>query len=189
MKNIRHPIIGYTGAISGTRLDKNIIAHIAEQLPDCSLVLIGPVTDGFDLTFLKRFSNVYFLGRKEPAEIPDHIYHFDVCINPQQVNELTIGNYPRKADEYLAMGKPMVATDTEGMQLFANYVFLCRTKEEYVDNIKRILQEPHSQNGLVKKQRQDFALSHTWENSLAKLADVLYEFENKKDINGKLGQA
>ena len=189
MKNIRHPIIGYAGAISGTRLDKNIIAHIAEQLPECSLVLIGPVTDGFDQTSLKRFSNIYFLGRKEPSEIPDHIYHFDICINPQQVNELTIGNYPRKADEYLAMGKPMVATNTEGMQLFANHVFLCRTKEEYVANIKTILQDPHSQNGLVKKQRQEFALSHTWENSLSKLADVLSEFETKKDINGKLGQA
>ncbi len=189
MKDIRHPVIGYTGAISGTRLDKNIIEHIAEQLPDCSLVLIGPVTDGFDITSLKRFNNIYFLGRKEPAKIPDYIYHFDICINPQQVNELTIGNYPRKADEYLAMGKPMVATNTEGMQLFANYVFLCRTKEEYVSHIKRILEEPHSQNGLVKKQRQEFALSHTWENSLAKLADVLREFENKKDINAKLEQA
>jgi hypothetical protein len=36
----------------------------------------------------------------------------------QLSNNLTIGNYPRKIDEYLAMGKPIVATSTKTMQMF-----------------------------------------------------------------------
>lgn len=43
--------------------------------------------------------------------------HFDVCMNPQLVNEITIGNYPRKVDEYLALGKPVIATKTLTMDL------------------------------------------------------------------------
>jgi glycosyltransferase involved in cell wall biosynthesis len=180
MKSIPHPIIGYTGAISGMRLDVEAIAHIAQQLPNCSVVLVGPVVDGFDEEMLKKFSNVHFLGRKDPTEIPAYVYHFDVCINPQQVNQLTIGNYPRKADEYLAMGKPMVATRTDAMEIFSEYVFLCDSKEEYVKHLKKILSSPELQSDACKQQRQAFALTHTWENSVARLGEAFYEFEKKQ---------
>jgi glycosyltransferase involved in cell wall biosynthesis len=110
------------------------------------------------------------------------VYQFDICINPQQVNQLTIGNYPRKADEYLAMGKPMVATSTDAMELFADYVFLCHSKEEYVQHIRRILENPELRNGHIKQERQAFAKTHTWENSVDKLGIILSEFE-KKGIN------
>jgi hypothetical protein len=33
------------------------------------------------------------------------------------LNETTKGNYPRKIDEYLAMGKPVVATKTIAMDI------------------------------------------------------------------------
>ncbi len=52
-------------------------------------------------------------------ELPGYIQHFDVCINPQKLNPITIGNYPLKVDEYLAMGKPVVATRVTGT---ADYV-------------------------------------------------------------------
>jgi len=189
MKNIPSPIIGFTGAISGTRLDAKVIEHIAGELPDCSVVLVGPVMDGFDDESLKRFKNVFFLGRKDPAEIPAYVYQFDICINPQQVNQLTIGNYPRKADEYLAMGKPMVATNTDAMELFADYVFLCHSKEEYVQHIRRILENPELRNGNIKQERQAFAQTHTWENSVGKLGIILSEFEKKAGRYAELGQA
>jgi glycosyltransferase involved in cell wall biosynthesis len=189
MQQIPHPIIGYTGAISGTRLDARVIAHIAEQLPNCSVVLVGPLIDGFEADSLKKFSNVYFLGRKDPADIPSYVYQFDVCINPQQVNQLTMGNYPRKADEYLAMGKPMVATRTEAMEMFADHVFLCTSKEDYVAEIKRILTDSQFQSALMRKQRREFALTHTWENSVRKLGEAFLEFEQKQNRHAALGQA
>ena len=181
IKNIPSPIIGFTGAISGTRLDAKVVEHIAEQLPDCSVVMVGPVTDGFNDEALKRFRNVYFLGRKNPAEIPAYVYQFDICINPQQVNQLTIGNYPRKADEYLAMGKPMVATRTDAMEMFADYVFLCNSKEEYVSHIRQILEDQELRTGSITEDRQAFALTHTWENSVGKMGLILSEFEKKQD--------
>ena len=180
LKNISHPIIGYTGAISGTRLDKDIFKYIAEQLPHCSVVLVGPVTDDFDADALRSISNVHFLGTKPPAEVPNYVHYFDICINPQLVNQLTVGNYPRKADEYLAMGKPMVATETETMKFFADYVYLCRTKEEYVQQIRAILNDPAKQNGAVKQQRREFALSHSWTESIGRLGDAFHEYLIKK---------
>lgn len=181
LANIKHPIIGYSGAISGTRLDKEIFCHIAEQLPQCNLVLVGPVTDGFDAEALQKYPNIHFLGVKPPAAVPAYVYHFDVCINPQLVNQLTVGNYPRKADEYLAMGKPMVATETETMKFFADHVFLCGNKEEYVEHIRNILASPALQNGRASEERRAFALSHSWEESIGRLGDAYHAYQSKKN--------
>lgn len=179
MKDIPHPVIGYSGAISGTRLDKEIFMHIVQQMPECSVVLVGPVTDGFDADALKQFKNIYFLGTKPPAQVPNYVFHFDVCINPQLVNQLTVGNYPRKADEYLAMGKPMIATETETMKFFEDYVFLCRSKEEYVERIRTILGDAaHTSPGAMHK-RREFALSHSWTESIGRLGDAFFDHKAK----------
>ncbi|MFC7669776.1 glycosyltransferase [Hymenobacter humi] len=62
--------------------------------------------------------------------------YFDVCTNPQAVNEVTIGNYPLKIDEYLAMGKPVVATATRAMDMFADYVYLPRNAQEWLEQAR-----------------------------------------------------
>ena len=66
------------------------------------------------------------------------------------MNEVTRGNYPRKADEYLAMEKPLVATATEGMKMFEPYCFLCNTKEEYAEKISTSLTNPEMANSSNK---------------------------------------
>ncbi|HEY0679465.1 MAG TPA: glycosyltransferase [Chitinophagaceae bacterium] len=181
LASIQRPIIGYSGAISGTRLDKDIFCHIAKQLPHCSVVLVGPVTDHFDVEALRKFPNIHLLGVKPPAAVPGYVHYFDVCINPQLVNQLTVGNYPRKADEYLAMGKPMVATRTETMEFFADHVFLCNNKEEYVTHIKNILSDPALRNGQAKENRKEFALSHSWTESIGRLGDAYFKYQSDKN--------
>ncbi|HAI83429.1 MAG TPA: glycosyl transferase family 1, partial [Chitinophagaceae bacterium] len=87
----------------------------ATAKPEWSLVLVGPEDEAFKQSALHQLPNVHFLGSKQPEALPEYVAAFDVCINPQLLNEVTIGNYPRKVDEYLAMGKPVVATQTEAM--------------------------------------------------------------------------
>jgi glycosyltransferase involved in cell wall biosynthesis len=82
---------------------------------------------------------VHFLGAKKMEDLPLYVKAFDVCINPQLVNEVTIGNYPRKIDEYLAMGKPTVATSTTAMEVFADYCYLANNKEGYIKSIEAAL--------------------------------------------------
>jgi glycosyltransferase involved in cell wall biosynthesis len=92
-----------------------------------------------------------------------------------------VGNYPRKADEYLAMGKPMVATETETMRFFAGHVFLCGSKEEYVEHIRNILSSPALQSGRAGEERRAFALSHSWEESIGRLGDAYHTYQAKKN--------
>ena len=112
MKKIKRPIIGYMGWITSRRLDADLMYEAAKRLLECSMVLVGGEDDYFKSHKLHSLGNVFFLGEKQQAEIAAYMAHFDVCINPQSVNDITIGNYPRKVDEYLALGKPVVATKT-----------------------------------------------------------------------------
>lgn len=165
------PVIGYVGALLGYRLDIDLLVTLAKANLSYNWVLVGPEDEEFKTSELHQLENVHFLGRKDPDDLPGYISRFDVCINPQKVNKSTLGNYPRKVDEYLALGKPVIATYTEFMKSFEGYVYLCRNTEEYLKAINTALNE--DENDSIKNKRRDFALNHTWENSVDKLYKAL----------------
>ena len=176
LKSIKKPIIGYVGFISAWRIDIQVIRHLAEQLPAYSIVLVGPDDLMSEGETLKKLHNLHFLGRKPQEILSDYIHYFDVCINPQVLNNITIGNYPRKVDEYLAMGKPVVATKTEAMKLFEPYTYLCENKEDYVKHIRNILLKAEETNSETEvNRRKAFAFSHTWEDSIGRLGSAYFQ--------------
>ena len=164
LKPIKHPIIGYCGALLETRLDLKLLEQIAKQRPEWNIVLVGPEDAAFQNSSLHKMENVHFLGSKPVDALPAYVHHFDVCINPQVLNQMTIGNYPRKIDEYLAAGKPVVATETEAMQMFKDYCFLAKDVNGYIEGISQLLES--GSNKTEFERRRKFALSHTWEASV-----------------------
>jgi len=177
IKPIKKPVIGYIGALLALRLDLDVIIHIAQARPDWSVVLVGPEDDEFKNSELHNLENVYFLGSKKMEELPSYLNAFDVAINPQKLNEVTIGNYPRKIDEYLAMGKPTVQTKTKAMEVFEGYVYLAETKEEYVTLIDQALKENTPEK---EAEREKLARSHTWENNVKEIYDKIEMIEKLK---------
>jgi glycosyltransferase involved in cell wall biosynthesis len=163
LKNIQGPVIGYIGALFNLRLDLELLEKLAAENAQWSFVFVGPEDEAFKNSRLHHHNNVHFLGLKDTKELPAYLAYFDVAINPQKVNEVTIGNYPRKIDEYLAMGKPVIATETAAMRIFAEHVYFAATAEEYAIQIRKALAE-HTKN--KEQERIAFARSHTWENSV-----------------------
>ena len=176
IESIKKPLIGYIGVIYTLRLDIEVLVHIAKSRPDWSLVLVGPEDDSFKNSELHQIENVYFLGSKKMEELPAYLNAFDVALNPQKLNEVTRGNYPRKIDEYLAMGKPSVATKTEAMDVFSEYVYLAEDKEQYVELIGKALQENTPEK---EKEREKLARSHTWEANVAEIYKRIEEVEKE----------
>jgi glycosyltransferase involved in cell wall biosynthesis len=170
LKILKKPIIGYVGALQSIRLDINLIAGIASQKPEWTIVLVGPEDDEFKSSILHQLPNVLFTGLKAINELPACIQAFDVCINPQLINEVTIGNYPRKIDEYLAVGKPVVATKTRAMDIFKDYVYLANNVEEYIEFIAKAIDE---ETPLLESNRKRFAQLHTWENCVQEIYKIL----------------
>ncbi|MFO0357798.1 MAG: glycosyltransferase [Sphingobacteriaceae bacterium] len=177
LENVKGKIIGYTGLLSSRRLDIHLIKEIAINHPDKTIVLIGQEEDCFKSSELHKLENILFLGNKTPEELPRYISFFDICINPQSVNELTISNYPRKIDEYMALGKNVVATFTPTMEIFKDHVFLARDSYEFNQMIAEAIT---NDNEYKKTERINFALNHTWEASVNELMYAI----NTKNQNG-----
>ncbi len=173
LATITKPIIGYTGALYNLRLDLDILLNIARSKPEWSLVLIGPEDSEFQNSALHQLTNVHFLGNKLPDELPAYINSFDVAINPQKLNEVTRGNYPRKIDEYLSLGKPTVATKTEAMSIFTDHTYQATDPDEFVRFIDIALSENSPE---LEAARERFAKAHSWENNVL----AIYEYMEQK---------
>ena len=158
------PRIGYIGDINSLRLDPDLLYELAKSKPDYSFVMIGGEDKVFAAHALHTLKNVYFLGSIPKAMVPAFMSSLQICLNPQVLNEITNGNYPRKVDEYLAMGKPVIATTTATMELFRGHAYLCSSVAEYQAAVERALMELSDRE--KTKQRILFARSHSWKNNV-----------------------
>lgn len=163
MQDMAGPVLGYVGFLSSRRLDIKLLEKLASARPDVNMVLVGPEDEAFKSSALHGMPNVFFLGSRDADDLPSYIKAFDVCMNPQLVNDATMGNYPRKIDEYLAMGKPVLATNTPAMEYFKEYVFLAEGLDDYLENLDLALR---SDSDEIRASRRAFAQSHTWENNV-----------------------
>ncbi len=170
MMNIPEPRIGYIGDINSTRLDANLIFELAKSRPQYSFVMTGREDKLFASHELHSLKNVHFTGSIPKSSVPEYMAALQVCLNPQLVNEITIGNYPRKVDEYLAMGKPVVATKTGTMELFRDHCYLCSSIAEYQEAVDKALSENSEEK---TRQRILFAQTHTWKNNVSNIYNCL----------------
>ena len=165
-ESIPEPRIGYIGDINSTRLDANLIYQLAKSKSGYSFVMIGKEDNFFASHDLHSLKNVFFLGSIPKDNVPQYMAALQVCMNPQLLNEITIGNYPRKVDEYLAMGKPVIATRTDTMELFRDHVYLCSSLSDYQSAVELAITE--NNNELIST-RIKFAHSHSWKNNVSKI--------------------
>ncbi|WP_285008121.1 glycosyltransferase [Pedobacter faecalis] len=179
LKQLKGTIIGYVGVLTAHRLDISLIERLATHFRDASLVLIGPEDDEFKRSNLHNLENVIFIPKKDKNEIPAYVYYFDVCINPQVVNEITLGNFPLKIVEYLAMGKPVVATTTNTMEeVFSRHTYLASTPDEFIRKIQVALNEDTPQRA---DERKIFSRQFSWRNVTDELLKAIHDIER----NGK----
>ncbi len=174
---INHPVVGYLGNITTLRLDIELLKYAAQHLPGYMFLFVGPVDNDFSTSDLNDYPNVMFTGACKPEMVASFMNIFDVAINPQLINDLTIGNYPRKVDEYLLHGRPVVAVETEFMKSFEGYVYLASTPEQFCAKIK----QAHQDNSPSKEQdRIKFAAKHTWPESTRKIYTIVDELEKSR---------
>jgi UDP-galactopyranose mutase len=98
----------YVGVLD-ERINMRLIDAVAAARPDWSVVLVGPVVK-VDTRELPSRPNVFWLGMKPYAELPNYLAHADVGIMPFALNEATRYISPTKTPEYLAAGLSVVST-------------------------------------------------------------------------------
>jgi glycosyltransferase involved in cell wall biosynthesis len=106
------PVVGFAGNFLASKVDFSLLERVALTRREWTLLLIGPSTPETVgvLEGLARQPNVRWLGPKPYAELPRYIAAFDVGLIPYVSNAYTRSCFPLKLYEYLAAGKPVVAS-------------------------------------------------------------------------------
>lgn len=159
--SIPGPKIGFFGVIHDKTSDMELLEYIAKALPDMSLVLVGPIST--DVSRLREYKNVYFLGKKPYNEVALYGKEFDVSIMPWNKSKWIEHCNPVKIKEYLALGKPIVSTYYPEIEPYKDVVYIADDYQEFVACIRTALKEQDA--GMVER-RRILVENETWDSKV-----------------------
>jgi len=166
MEGIPRPIAIFIGMIDHW-FDVNLLASVAERLPEISFVMIGRA--GIDIDQLRRKKNIYILGEKSPHLVPAYLQYADVGLIPFEQSQFSDAINPVKYYEYTASGLPVVATDTLEFRQLGAPVLLATTAEEFARQILVGLRGGPVQKDSLKQQARAMSWGSRWQIIMNKL--------------------
>ena len=151
------PVLGYLGLVDA-RLDVELVMGVARARPDWDLVFVGPTDTAPDPRL--RGDNVRFVGAVPYERLPEAMASFDVALLPYVRSELTRSINPLKLREYLASGRPIVATSLPEVARYAPEVRLADTAEETIAAVEAALAGPSDR----RADRVALLAGETWDD-------------------------
>jgi glycosyltransferase involved in cell wall biosynthesis len=111
LAGIQRPVLGFYGNLDGW-IDWELLGALS-RLPDYQVVVVGG-TEGMEpkIPAELRDSSILWVGKRPVSRMPGFLAHFDVALYPFVVNEMTDAVDPLKVWEYLAFGRPVLASPT-----------------------------------------------------------------------------
>ena len=161
----RKKIAGFYGSIQSW-LDLDLIEGLAKELSDWTFVFIGVIH--VDVSALKTYSNIYFLGSKEHHELPAYVQHWNVSLLPFKNTKQIEACNPLKLKEYMTAGSPIVSTRFPAVEVFEGLVHVT-DKEGFSKAIKAALSEERGQKNI----RQAIMKQHSWEVRAQYVQDII----------------
>jgi uncharacterized SAM-binding protein YcdF (DUF218 family)/glycosyltransferase involved in cell wall biosynthesis len=142
LASLPRPLVGYVGGLHRW-VDFELLRAVAQRLPQWSFVLVGPQQT--DVSVLGDCRNVHRLGPKSHADVARYINAFDATVIPYLISEYTRNVYPTKLNEYLALGKPVVATALDEVMRFnarhGQMVAVARDAEEFARHLEEAVRD------------------------------------------------
>ncbi len=174
MANLPRPVMGYVGVLN-EKLDYELLRAVALARPDWTIALVGPLslyTQPHKADGLAGLPNVRLLGGVDVTQVPHHIKACDVCLLPYERNEWTRNIDSLKLYEYLACGRPVVATDIPAAHGFLGLVHVVRDAAEAVAAIELALEERTPEHG---RRRQAAVAEHNWDARVEQISELITE--------------
>ncbi len=186
MNDIPRPIAGFVGNITAYKLDFELIRAVAEQNPDCSFVFIGPIGRGdpsTDVRALTSLKNIHLLGPRSYEQLPQYVKAFDVCLIPFRLNDSTRGTLSMKFFEYLAAGKPVIATNLPTLAEFSDYYYCIRSASEFSAILSKAIYEDSSH----RARRVEIAQKYSWDRRMLEIDRIVTTALERKIGQGTRG--
>ena len=175
LTNLARPRLVFIGAIDAYKLHLPMLEILAARNPQWTYIFVGPVgeTDpDTDISILSAFPNVHFFAQKLYSELPYWLAHCDVALLPLRHNDYTRHMFPMKFFEYLASGRPVVATAIPALRPHAAAALLC---EPEADSFEAGIANALDGGGPPLAERLAVAAAHTYEARTAAMLSVLAE--------------
>jgi glycosyltransferase involved in cell wall biosynthesis len=177
-------IIMYHGSIverNGLDLAIDALAFVRRSVPGVELRMYGRKTP-----FLEKMMEesrrkgledcVHFLGPKRLEDLVGEIEQCDVGIIPNHNNSFTKINTPTRIFEYLAMGKPVIAPKTPGIEDYFTgeslLFFSPGNPEELAEKMGYVYFHSREATEIARRGQQVY-LAHTWFHERETLVDTV----------------
>jgi len=187
-------VIMYHGSLverNGLDLAVDALALVRKTIPSAELRIYGRKTPFLEQVMGKARNTgletcTRYLGPKRLEELVQEIEGCDVGVIPNQRNRFTDVNTPTRIFEYLALGKPLIAPRTPGIQDYFDpeslLFFEAGDAEELAERIAYVHSQP-SQAIEIAERGQKIYLAHTWQEereTLVKLVSGLLNGEQRQ---------
>ncbi len=167
VSNLPSPVLGFFGNFLASKVDFELLEEVALALPHSRLLLIGPAAETAPvLERLAQLPTVRWLGPKPYSELPRYVAAFDVGLIPYVSNAYTRSCFPLKLYEYLAAGKPVVASGLPELAGMEPDVVLVDGATSFVQAAQKAVE---SNSEADRARRRQLASRNSWETRTERL--------------------
>jgi glycosyltransferase involved in cell wall biosynthesis len=183
-------VIMYHGSLverNGLDVAIDALSQLREAIPTAELRIFGENT-----AFLERMmeaarsknlqKSVRYLGSRRLEDLVTEIENCDLGVIPNHRNAFTEINTPTRIFEYLALGKPVIAPSTPGIQDYFNkeslLFFEPGNPGDLAQQIEYAFSHPREVQEIVRRAQQVF-LEHTWDRERETLLGRVSEILNR----------
>ena len=132
------PVIGYHGALAKW-IDYDLLKKISKT-GDYFLLIIGQqYDDSLKKSGLLSSQNVFYAGPVDYDFLPQAAQAYDISIIPFEQSELSNCVSPIKLFEYMALGKPIVSTETSEVLKYRSCL-VSQTHDGFIKKLEYALQ-------------------------------------------------
>lgn len=180
LARIPRPRIAYVGSLN-EKVDYHLVHEIARARPGWQWVLVGAQVGLHNLspanaeyrTRCLALPNVHVLGARAHTELPAYLQHVDVNV---MCYRTTPGGwwtdiYPLKLHEYLAVGKPVVASGIDAVREFASVIAIADSTNDWIGALANAIES----GGVgTPRERRRVAEVNSWDKRIDRLEAWLH---------------
>lgn len=166
----RAPVAGYVGVLD-ERLDLDLIADLAQRLPEWEIRMIGPLAK-LNPGQLPQAPNITYLGQQRYEDLPRLMAEFDVALMPFALNDQTRSISPTKTLEYLACNLPVISTRVPDVAAeFGHVVYLRDDAAGFADACEILRSFDRSD---LQPQLRRLLKKYHWDTIAKRMADHVF---------------
>jgi glycosyltransferase involved in cell wall biosynthesis len=151
---------------------------VLKEIPNVRFLIIGDGAMKENLIQLAKNLNVYdnflFIGWIQYEQVPEYVSACDVCVATKK--PMSSGYSPLKLYEYMACGRPVVASRLPGFEILessrSGLLVAPENPEELSNALIKLLKNASLREEMGRNARECVVKNHSWESVAKKVSDV-----------------